>query len=129
MLVFSVMSIVQIQLPAGNDNTSLLNLTVQIRDVLNCVQEYYMEPIIVIPDQTAIDTFIDILQNPKNVLTNNPIIQALASGNQNTVGQVVISLSQEFNKRNKQNLENAVASMNILCRRLRPPDPSGKHRK
>jgi len=107
------MSIVQIQLPAGNDNTSLLNLTVQIRDVLNCVKEYYMEPIIVIPDQTAIDTFIDILQNPKNVLTNNPIIQALASGNQNTVGQVVISLSQEFNKRNKQNLENAVASMNI----------------
>jgi hypothetical protein len=114
MLAFTILPTLQIQLPAGRDNTSSVNLTVQIRDVLNCVTEYYMEPIVVILDQTAIDTLIDILQNPENGSTSNPIIQALASGNQNTVGQVVTLLSQEFNKRNKQNLENAVASMNII---------------
>jgi hypothetical protein len=73
-----------------------------------------MEPVIVIPDQTAIDTLIDVLKNPNNGSTSNAIVQALASGNQNTVGQVVTSLSQEFNKRNKQSLEMAVASMNNI---------------
>lgn len=114
MIAFTILPTLQIQLPAGNDNTSLLNLTVQIRDVLNCVREYYMEPIVVIPDKIAIDTLIDVLQNPKNGLASNSILQALASRNQNTVGQVVTSLSQEFNKRNKQNLEIAIASMNII---------------
>ncbi len=34
----------------------------------------------------------------------------LASGNQNTIGQVISSLSQEFNKINNQTVENAIAS-------------------
>ena len=114
MLAFSVISTLLIQLPAGDDNSTVLDLTVQIRDVLNCVTEYYMEPVIVIPDHTAIDALIDVLQNSKNGSTNNPIVQALASGNQNTVGQVVTSLSQQFNKRNKQSLETAIASKHTI---------------
>jgi hypothetical protein len=111
MLGFSIMSTLEIQLPAGDDNTSSLNLTVHIRDTLNCVTVYNMEPIIVLPDQTAIDSLIDVIQNPNHGQTSHPLFQALASGNQNIVGQVVTALSQEFNKRNKQNLQTAVASM------------------
>jgi hypothetical protein len=114
MLAFSLLPSLKIQLPAGDDNTSSLNLTVHIRDVLNCVKEYDMEPVIVIPDLTAIDTLIDVLKNPSNESTSNAIFQALNSGNQNTVGQVVTLLSQEFNKRNKQSLDMAVASMNYI---------------
>ena len=43
-------------------------------------------------------------------MTNNPIVQLLASGNQNTVGQVISSLSQEFNKKNTETMTNAVSS-------------------
>jgi len=111
MLAFTIKSSLEIYLPAGDDNTSLLNLTVQIRDLLNCVKEYFMEPIVVTLDQKSIDTFSDIIKNPNNGNTNNPIVQALTSGNQNIVGATVTSLSQEFNKKNKQNLDNAIASM------------------
>jgi hypothetical protein len=111
MLAFTIQSSLQIYLPAGDDNTSLLNLTVQIRDLLNCVQTYFMDPIVVTLDQKSIDTFFDIRKNPNNGDTNNPIVQALTSGNQNIVGATVTSLSQEFNKKNKQNLDNAIAGM------------------
>jgi hypothetical protein len=113
MLAFSISPSLEIQLPASDANTSL-NLTVHIRDVLNCVAEFEMGPVNVLSDQTAIESFIDAIQNLGNGSTSNPIIQALAGGNQNIVGQVVVSLSQEFNKRNKQNLEAAVASMSSI---------------
>jgi hypothetical protein len=111
MLAFTIQPSLQIYLPAGDDNTSLLNLTVQIRDLLNCVKDFFMDPIVVTLDQKSIDTFVDFIQNPNNGSTNNAIVQALTSGNQNIVGPKVTSLSQEFNKKNKQNLEKAIASM------------------
>jgi hypothetical protein len=114
MLAFSMGEILQIRLPAGDDRTSMLNITVEIRDVLKCVKEYDMEPVFVTSDSTSINTLIDVLKNPANISGNNPLLQALASGNQNTVGQAVTSLSQEFNKINRQNLATAVASMNHI---------------
>ena len=50
------------------------------------------------------------LQNSSNGLTNNPIVQLLAGGDQNTVGQLLISLSLQFDRMNNENIENAVSS-------------------
>jgi hypothetical protein len=41
---------------------------------------------------------------------NNPLVQLLSSGSQNTVGQVISSISQEFNKMNNENVDKAVSS-------------------
>ena len=111
MLAFTTMNISNIQLPAGYGNTSSINLTVHIRDVLNCVKEFYMDPIVVIPHNEAIDELINAIKQPNHLKTNNSIIRALASGHPNTVGQLVTLLSQEFNMRNKQELESVIASM------------------
>ncbi|CAF3720614.1 unnamed protein product [Rotaria sp. Silwood1] len=109
MLAFTTISTLDIKLPAGDNNSSSLNITVHIRDTLNCVKEFHIEePIVVILDEISINTFINIIQNIDNKKTNDPIRQALASGNQNIVIQTVTIVSQELNKRNKHELEIAI---------------------
>ena len=41
---------------------------------------------------------------------NSSILQLLASGNQNTIGQVINSLSQALNRMNIEGVEDAVTS-------------------
>jgi len=110
MLGFTTQSSFQIRLPVGDDHTSLLNMSVLIRDMLNCVAQYNMQTVMVIPDSAGITTLIDAVQQPTNEANSNPLVQLLASGNQNTVGQVITSLSQVFNKMNSESVESAVAS-------------------
>ena len=69
-----------------------------------------MSSVTVLPDSAGINDLISNLQSSSNQITNNPIVQLLASGNQNTVGQVLTSLSQQFNKMNNENLDKAVSS-------------------
>jgi len=108
-LGFTTQSSFQLRLPAGDDNNSLLNISVCIRDMLDCVTEYNMPTIMVLPDSTGITAFIDIVQQPSDEANSNPLVQLLASGNQNTVGQILTSLSQVFNKASSENVESAVA--------------------
>ncbi len=110
MIAFSSVSNFQIRLPAGNDNTSLINLIVHIRDIYDCVTEYNLSSPIVVPDTAAINSLIEDLQVSTSATNNNPIVQLLASGNQNDVGQVITSLSQVFNTMNTQSLNKAVSS-------------------
>jgi hypothetical protein len=110
MIGFSSMSNFDVQLPAGDDNTSMVNLIVHIRDTFECVAEYNMSSVSVIPDIAGINNLINNLQVSTSAVNNNPIVQLLAGENQNTVGQIITSLSQVFNKMNTQNLENAVSS-------------------
>jgi hypothetical protein len=110
MLGFTTLSTFQIRLPAGNDNTSLLMLRVHIRDMLDCVAEFDLESPVVVADLTAINTLIDVLQEPSNGATNNSYVRLLASRNQNTVAQVITLLAREFSKMNKQNIETAIVS-------------------
>jgi hypothetical protein len=112
MIAFSTLSMFQVQLPAGDDQTSSINLTVHIRDTFECITEFNTSSITVLPDSAAINNLVNILQNPSsNTVINNPIVQLLATGNQNTVGQVISSLSQQFNKMNNENWTNAVSSI------------------
>ena len=110
MLAFTTETSSQIILPASDDNISPLNLTVHIRDKLNCVTEFSMEPIMVTQDKSLIDEFMNVVQNTNNKTSNHPIIRVLAGRDHNRVGQICIALSQELNKKNKQKWEITVLS-------------------
>jgi hypothetical protein len=109
-IAFSSVETIELRLPSGDDNTSLLYISGYIRDTLYCVTELNLSSVVVISDLGQMNGLIDSLQNSNNGITNNPLVQMLASGNQNTVGQVISSLSQEFNKINNQIIQNAVTS-------------------
>ena len=110
MIAFTLIPNIQLQLPAGNDNTSSLNLVVRIRDTLNCITEYNLTSVTVLPDTVQINDFIRSLQASNNAANGNSIVRALTSGNQNVVGQLIISLSQIFNQMNTQSLQNTISS-------------------
>jgi len=109
-LAFSSIPTTQVRLPAGNDNTSFINLIVYIRDTLDGITEYNLSSPSIVPDTVEINNLIDNLQISTNAANNNPIVQLLSSGNQNIVGQIIISLSQIFNRMNIENLENTISS-------------------
>jgi hypothetical protein len=110
MIAFTSVSNFQVRLPAGNDNSSLVNLIIYIRDTLDCFAEYNISSPSVVPDTTAINDLIDNLKGSASVINSNPIVQLLAGGNQNTIGQVIISISQVFNQMNIESLQNTVSS-------------------
>jgi len=68
-----------------------------------------LSSVVVSSDSEEITNFVVSIQSTK---TNDPIVQTLSSGNQNLIGQVITSVSLEFNKINNQTIENAVASKN-----------------
>ncbi|CAF1071686.1 unnamed protein product [Adineta steineri] len=109
-IAFSSTSDFQVFLPAGDENTSLLYIIVHIRDTLDCVTEYNMSSIIVQTNSIDLIDFTNTLHNDTDSLMNNPFIQLLSSGNQNIVGQLITSFSQEFNKINTENIQNAVSN-------------------
>ena len=110
MISFSPLSTFQARLPVGNDQTSLLHLIVRIRDTLECVTELNLRSVYVRSDSAGMNDLISSLQSSSSSSTNNPIVQLLASGNQNTVGQVISSISQQFNKKNSESMNSAVSS-------------------
>jgi hypothetical protein len=110
MIAFSVIPEFEVRLPSPNDNTSILNLFVQIRDTLECVTEFNITSVIVTADASGVNALIDALQSSVSSLTSNPIVQLLSTGNQNTIGQIITSFSQQLNKINTGALESAVSS-------------------
>ena len=110
LIAFSPSSTFTVQLPAGQGSSSSLALLVSIRDTRSCVTEWNLTSIFVQPDSNAIGNLLADLQGSSNTLTSNPLVQLLAGGNQNTVGQVTGSLSQQFNQMNTENLRSAVSS-------------------
>ena len=116
MIAFSSVSIFQVRLPAGSNQT---NLIVSVRDLLDCSQDVPLPSINIIANTDDINNFINVILNPSST-SNNEFVQLLSSGNQNIIGQVVISLSQQFNQMNTQSLDNAVSSkfylsLTIVC--------------
>jgi hypothetical protein len=110
MVGFSPVSYFQVRLPMGNDQTSLLNVAVIIRDILDCVVEVNMSSIIVMSDSVGINNLINDLQGSSSQIANNPIVQLLFSGNQNIVAQIITSLSQQFNQMGTESVNNAISS-------------------
>ncbi|CAF4344823.1 unnamed protein product, partial [Adineta steineri] len=96
--------------PTGGYETSLLNLVVYVRDLAGSVTQVNISSVSVIADTTIMNDLIDKITNSSSTITNNPIVRLLASGNQNVVGQMIISLSQVFNQMNNDNLDKAISS-------------------
>ena len=110
LLAFSSVSTFTARLPAGDRQNSILQMVIDIRDVLDCVREVRMDSLIVSIDSEEMQNFIDSFQGSADDLSRNPIIQLLSSGNQNVVGQVLSSVSQQFNRMNSENVDTAVSS-------------------
>ncbi|CAF3707907.1 unnamed protein product [Adineta steineri] len=109
-IAFSPEDNFQVRLPAGDNETSLLNLVVYVRDLADSVTQVNISSVNVIADTATINDLINKITNSSSTITNNPIIRLLSSGNQNVVGQIFISLSQQFNQMNSKNIDKAISS-------------------
>ncbi|CAF3967703.1 unnamed protein product [Adineta steineri] len=110
MIAFSTEYNFQVRLPAGDNETSLLNLVVYVRDLAGSVTQVNISSVNIIADLATINDLIDTITNLSSTITNNLIVRLLSSGNQNVVGQIMTSLSQEFNQMNNDNLDKAISS-------------------
>ena len=97
-IAFSFQSEFEVRLPHGK-----LNLIVHIRDLLDCIAEFNLSSIDVLSDTK---TNLNLI----NQINDNPLIQLLFTANQNTIGQVITSISQEINQMNNESLVKAVSS-------------------
>ena len=99
-IAFSSVSTFEVYLPAG-----LVYLTISIRDQLNALTELNVSNVTVLSDSATINDFLTNLQN-----SNNPIVELLSNGNQNTIGQILTSVSQQFSQINSENINKASAN-------------------
>ncbi|CAF1216235.1 unnamed protein product, partial [Adineta ricciae] len=109
-IAFSAVSDFQVYLPSGDSKTSLLQLTVYIRDSFDAVVEFNLTAVIVTVDSAIVADFVHNLQNASSSSAVNPIIQLLVSGNQNMIAQIITSLAKEFNRINTQNAHYAFSN-------------------
>ncbi|UJR08873.1 hypothetical protein I4U23_013128 [Adineta vaga] len=105
MIAFSIVSNFQVRIPAGDDQNSLVNLVVYIEDRFKCTTKYTIAPMEVFSDRTKIYEFVDNYQQSNNYFT-----QLIKNGDQNTIGQAIILVSQELNQINRESLENVVSN-------------------
>ncbi len=110
LIAYSFVPNFDVRLPSGDNDTSLINLMILIEDNLGCIKEINISSVNIIKNINEVNNLINILQNPSNQIINNQFIQLLSSGNQNTIGQITSSLSNEFNQMNYENINNAISS-------------------
>ena len=78
-MAFSATAQFQVRLPAG-----LIHLFVKIRDTFDCVSQWNMiDSVLVIQETTDMTDLTSLLMG----------------GNQNVIGQILISLAQQFNSK------------------------------
>ena len=110
MLAFSYLSNFTVRLPSLGINQTQLNLLVTIRDTLDCIISVNLSAVLVTMDVSSINQLLGQLHNSSSTMHTNPVVRLLSSGNQNTVAQVIISLSQYFNQIDVQNVADASSS-------------------
>ncbi|CAF1362531.1 unnamed protein product [Adineta ricciae] len=92
-IAYSSISLFQVRFPAGDNQTGSLHLILQIRDTLDCITEVNMSSIIIGPDYVGLTNLIND-----------------QSENQNIVGQLITSLSQQFNQINIDSLDSIMSN-------------------
>ncbi len=114
MLTSTAAQTFQLRLIAGDSNTSLVHILVEIQDTLNCITSYKLPSVVVTPDKYAIENLINILQQTITKDNYTDEIFDLPDGsNQNMIRQVLNLLSQEMNALNSDSVADAIASKNI----------------
>ena len=110
MIGFSLTPTFKLRLPVGNNKSSLINVTVYIRDKYDSFTKYYISSVNVSKDTIEIENLFKSFKDSKSALTSNSFVKGLLAGNQNDIGQILTSLSQQLNKINNDNLNNVVSS-------------------
>jgi hypothetical protein len=93
LIAFSLVSSFEVRLPASDES---LQLVICIRDQRDCATEWN--------NLSSISVRMD----------SNSFVQWLTIGNQNRVGQVIISLAQHLNQMDQDNVNTAISSRSIL---------------
>ena len=110
-VAFSAVLTFNVRLPYSEDeNSSLVHLSVVVRDTLNYGAVFKMTPVTITQDTAAIDNLIETIQASQDALTSNFFVALLSSGCQNIVTQIITTLSQEFNSRYEEILAKVISS-------------------
>ena len=107
-VAYSYVSTFQVYLPkSGSNDASTINLLIEIRDYFNCITQVNISSVIITVDSNELDS---LLTSSNEINTGNKIIRLLSSGNQNVVGQLMTSVSQQFNEINNENIDDAISN-------------------
>ena len=109
-IAFSSIPDFNVRLPAGDDRTSLLHLSVRIRDNFGCIVQVNLSTVTVRAETEMINDLIDQIQTSQQNLNHHSLVRLLSSRSQNMVSQVLNSLSVELNRMTDDNLEEAISS-------------------
>ena len=109
-VAFSSLSSFQVRLATDAETETVVNLTVHIRDQRDCITAYNLSSVVISPDLVGMTDLIDRVLNVSQTLPSNAFVQLLTSGNQNLVGQLITSFSQQLNRINRQALTNLLLS-------------------
>ena len=105
-IAFSPVPTFDVRLPAGDD----LQLVVHIRDTLNCITEYNISSVTVLPDLTSGLDLINTFRRSPDETINNELIQLMSTGNQNKIAQVISLFSSLLNQMTDRTIDEAVSS-------------------
>ncbi|UJR10866.1 hypothetical protein I4U23_015053 [Adineta vaga] len=120
MLGYGSSSSFRVRMPMGHHHHSFsLQVTVRLHDSFDCITEFDLSPITVIPDLDNMNSLIQAitLSDSLNEITSNPIVHILYGGNQNDVCQILTSVSQLLNIFANENLQLAIQN-NISAVRI-----------
>ena len=106
----------QLRLPARVDSTSVIHLVAHIQDSFGSVTESPLPSVSVRPNFTAIEDLINKLEQSNSPSSSSPLIELLITGDQNTVGQIITSISQILNEMNKEIIQAASLSKYLLLK-------------
>ena len=94
MIGFSLISRFHVRLPNVN---SLINLNISIRNKYNSIKQFNIYS-------------INVYEDPDQIETNNSFVNGLLTGNQNLIGQIIISITQKLEKMNNDYLNKILSS-------------------
>lgn len=114
MLATTNESINTLRLPVGADDTWMLHLTIHIRDVFNGITKFEIPSIVVTPDWTEWNQFVESIQQPTNRSHITSIAQLLNSTDTKTVQRTLISLAGILNFQNQKLIQHAATSASFL---------------
>jgi hypothetical protein len=87
----------------GHSNSTLVYLSMRVRDSYGCSFEYDLPPVSISRDTTIIQLLADALESTASrsdatqQLNSNDMVQLLVNGNQNEMNQALVSLSHLLN--------------------------------
>lgn len=104
----------QLRLIAGDTNTSVVHIRVEIQDKFNCVTQDESKSVVVMPDTENIKTLINAFeQSSINENTSDEIFNLPEHGRQHAFRQMLTSISKVMNDMSSENIANAVTSKYI----------------